>query len=410
MQNTLITLALIVGQLTSGLMWAAPSRDDFDQGIMAAAQVALERDIDRLGLDQSLYYAVMDIQQAGPTAWFVSLVGVTESEWRFDDHAVWFGTAFVYWSQTYGQYVGSMTDSPSAPRSLMGDMQPATSMDVQMDQSEPTAGYIFPWAEGSTMFFGPLGVHNVGYGQDPNKVKAVDFVSGSDFGGSAAPDTVVAAATGTIIATCRDSTSMAIVVDSYGSRFVYAHLQIDGSLTKGREITQGEPFGVLVWGDFTGACGYADQEPDHYHLHFGMPSDTDQWRLEDCTITFSANSWDCDGTTVEPGDWFPIAEGNPWTGGGGKNTFSNFWDHMLSGWVNMILTVFSGMPDHKSANIASNVIMNANFILKVTYVLLLTNFRMGLPMALFGLVLILETGRLIYTAYMLIKKAIPVIG
>jgi Tol biopolymer transport system component len=153
------------------------------------------------------------------------------------------------------------------------------------------------------MYYGVLGVHNAGFASIVGNWKAVDFLSDGDTSVGHAPNRLLAAAPGTISYVCRDSLSVAVLVDD----LLYVHLLDNSKLTLGYTFDRGEEMGALKTGSFNDSCGYAYQGADWFHLHWGFP-DTGSFEAGGWTLDFSDELWRRGDETRGVYSWFESFE------------------------------------------------------------------------------------------------------
>ncbi len=160
-----------------------------------------------------------------------------------------------------------------------------------------------PWQSGTSMQYGPSGVHEAGY--DPiwgtGGWKAVDLLSDGSTGH--APNSVKAVTGGTIDGVCDDGTTVAVKMGG----FIYAHLLKNDRLVIGHSFSQGDELGQLKTGTFGTkgkGCGYADQSPGWFHLHLGFPN-TDSIVFGDWTLNLSEEVWRRGNETRKVNQWIP---------------------------------------------------------------------------------------------------------
>lgn len=230
-------------------------------------------------------YAITSVTD-GTEGVFVSLVGLDADtpapyDWSFenDEQIVWIGSLL----KVEGDY-------------SVYDPDPLTTQ-----ATGGGADVSFPWAIGSKMLFGPLGIHGA-------QENAVDWVSGDDMGAGAAGPEVYASSSGTVISVCEDGTQKGYVIDGE-YRFGYLHLQSNSSLTQGQTVTRGQYLGRLKYGSFDDTCGGASQEANHYHLHWTFQPADGHFQAESWILNYSTSEWVRGNQKVKINQWM--------TGGGG---------------------------------------------------------------------------------------------
>jgi hypothetical protein len=275
-------------------------------------------------------YAISGVS-LGDGGTYVSLVGLDPDtpapyDWNYENETIiWEGSLF----QTGGVFsVYVPTRYPTIEAASGGG-----------------ADVAFPWAIGSKMMFGPRGIHG---GQN----NAVDWVSGDDLGEGAAGPEVYASADGEIINVCEDNTQMGITVDGPNYRFGYLHLEKDSNLTVGKAFVRGDYIGRLKYGKFTDTCGYADQAPNHYHLHWTFQPENGIFKAESWILYYNTSEWKRGNETVKVNQWM--------TGGGGIDnptdpgdpgdptvpvSVPRFWTYILTGVRSIYNKLLAVMPD-----------------------------------------------------------------
>jgi hypothetical protein len=290
---------------------------------------------------------------------FVSLAGLDPNtpppyDWSLED-------GNVIWTGTLTRVNGVI--ELYQPNRARAQVMPLASVAYPLIQLLPSLDgggteIYFPWATGSQMMFGTRGVHGGGFGI--TGAVGIDWLSGDDFGGLAAPPTVYASTDGTITDVCTDDHSMAIKVEGTAETIGYYHLEIDSAMTNGTTVTRGQPIGNLVYGSFNDDCGWAEQQPDHYHLHWVIVPDGNSYQAEGWTLHTGDEEWSRGSTTVGPSQWlqggggfgsYGSGEDDPGSAGTGtlvivpgQDTASSgggkhLWDYVLLG-VNSFYTAF----------------------------------------------------------------------
>lgn len=278
----------------------------------------------------------------------VSLVGVDlpspDAQWNLSEYpSLWMGTVQVF------------EDGTVSPLSF-------ASHSAKMARPNAAAGggsYVaFPWEAGKTVIYGPRGVHGDGdYGTEG--LLAVDFVSGTGFGPSAAGDGVYASDDGIVDYVCEDETSTAIRTHnaSTGDYFVYAHILANDNLDYDVEFSKGELIGSLKHGSFDDTCGWAEQQSTSWHVHWMFQPASGSFRAEDCRLTVSTERWDCSGESIGTGKVIyggggsgaVSAEGLGTATGGVADTQATFWDYFLGGIIRVMdVLFFKQLPEHGS--------------------------------------------------------------
>jgi hypothetical protein len=278
----------------------------------------------------------------------VSLVGVDlaspELDWNLtEDPSVWMGTVKVYENGV----VNPLSFAAQTPRA------------AKLRAAAGGGSYVaFPWEMGKNVMYGPRGVHGDGdYGT--SGLLAVDFVSGTSFGPSAADDNVYASDAGVVDYVCEDTTSTAIRTHNTetGDYFVYAHILANDNLDYDVEFAKGELIGSLKHGSFDDTCGWAEQGSTSWHVHWMFQPASGSFRAEDCRLTVSTERWDCNGEDIGTGEYLYggggagalSASGLGTASGGTADTQATFWDYFLGGIIRIMDTLFfKQLPEHGS--------------------------------------------------------------
>ncbi|MEP7135808.1 MAG: hypothetical protein ABI904_12835 [Chloroflexota bacterium] len=283
----------------------------------------------------------------------VSLVGVDlaspDAAWTFtEDPSAWMGTVKV------------LADGSVSPLSVA--MQAPLKVWAIPKLAAGGGSYVaFPWQAGTAVMYGPRGVHGDGdYGT--SGLVAVDLVSGTDLGPSAANDGVYASDVGTVDYVCEDALTVAVRThnETTGDYFVYAHMLANDNLDYDVNFARGELMGSLKHGSFNDTCGWAEQAPNHWHVHWMFEPASGSFRAEDCRLTVSTEKWDCSGKTVGTGQSIyggggfgsasQSASGLGTAGSGIADTQATFWDYLLGGMIFMFDKLFvEQLPEHTSA-------------------------------------------------------------
>jgi hypothetical protein len=240
---------------------------------------------------------------------FISLAGIDPAtpapyNWNLEEgNVIWTGTV----TRVHGQLQLFSPDQVIA-----ASIVPFASL---LNIFLPAAGggpdVAFPWQGGAKLMYGTRGVHGGGFGFGIG----LDFVGGNDLGSNVASDVVYASATGTVTAVCKDDYSAAIKVEGGGTKIAYFHFLLDtAGLEVGTTYARGAPIGRLRPGNFNGGtsgCGWADQQANHYHLHWVVEPASGKYRAEGYQLSTSTQKWTRGNESVSTGQWI--------TGGGGSS-------------------------------------------------------------------------------------------
>jgi len=298
----------------------------------------------------------------------------------------------------------------------------------------------FPWEMGKKMYMGSGGVHGT------ETWPAVDFFSGDEYGGDAAPPFVYGVANGTISWLCEDANNVGFTVATSGDGgdLLYIHLALgNDDLYTGASITRGGYVGVLVHGSFSdpGVCGsgsgfYASQLASHYHLHLGFQPSGGKFIMEDWVLDTSTTEWTRGNDVVTIGGWL-TAE---WNGTGspilptpiptpipgepctdchtvpdmtethaGEGDF--FFDNIVGGIMDLVDAARERYPrSEQEIGIATTTARGIAVGARIMFVIIRSNFNLTVTLIVLSAVTILEVLYILYSLYMLIKAAIPIVG
>lgn len=381
-------------------------------------------------------YAISNVSQLSADEFMVSIVGVdTGVDWNFIDNAVWTGMAAI--TRQSGALVGVLQNDPAFVETVIEmPIDPETIERLQddgiggitdteevFDPLAPTDTPYFPFASGSSAIYGIRGVHSHG------NLSAVDFLG--YYATGIMPNAVYAAHDGAVTSICRDDTQMGLRIGP----FYYLHLVNNPSIVEGQYFSVHDYIGALVAGSFDDTCGYAEQQATHYHLHFAFSPDQsgglymESWRLDVSTEewTYVDGSTREAGQLIGPSDWNgvipepapsdPPEEGtppgdytdptSPPTPGGNSNG-TNFWTFLVGGFRSIVSRIVAILPQHQSIDLAVTVGAYAALPIQIVYITGVVNYT--LAFVIVGLIVVLEFVRFIYSIWMWIKRAIPVVG
>ncbi len=274
-------------------------------------------------LPDIVYYAISDVRQVD--GWIIaSVIGLAKLDdalgWTFEDGA-WFGLVLL--KQEAGSWSGATQGTveysdllAEIPDDILTESAKQALDPLNPPEITTQTGYIFPWQAGTSMRYGYLGVHPNGFPGNVTGWKAVDMLSDGDTLAGHAPNHLLAAAAGTISYRCIDSVNVAVHLGD----FFYTHLLNNSNLYVGKVFNQGEEIGQLKPGKFQGNCGYADQNSDTFHVHWGFPNADLQ--VEAWTLSITTKNWTSGSTTISPGNGWIQAGGN-WSSG---DWTANYYD------------------------------------------------------------------------------------
>ncbi|HEX9115913.1 MAG TPA: hypothetical protein VGA61_07590, partial [Anaerolineae bacterium] len=235
-----------------------------------------------------------------------------QGHWRLIEDGAWFGLVIVH-RLPDGQYMAAVEGADAYPALLAATparlVGPRARQDLLPSPVRgPSAATTlrFPWQPGSQMLYGTLGVHNSDFASWVTGWKAVDLLSDGNTAAGHAPNRLLASAAGTIGPVCNDGTSVAIRMDSGGSpQLLYVHLQNNASLHTGMTFNQGDQIGQLRPGYFNAPCGWANQAPNWFHVHYGFPAASGFFQVENWTLNLTDQIWYNGSQTRTTGQWLP---------------------------------------------------------------------------------------------------------
>ena len=401
-------------------MWDS-TVDDLDANISAAIETELDTNNPCMDCGS---FVITDVYQFG-TRYYVSVAGVAygadEEYWSVMEDAEWVGIISLNASYEVIED-GGIAD--------FGEYGGASEV------------YYFPWAKGTQMDYGGLGVHGRGEFQDSGLTDgnwaAVDWFSGDtssdEYSSGYAPNVIYGSQTAQIAYVCRKDTSMGVLA----GEFLYLHLVNDPNLGFGDTIERGKPFGSLLPDTFDDyPCGHGVQDPYEWHVHLLFNAGEDGiFQIEDWAIDInqggpspldsvyegrgdtkaalwvnvktgavvgpkygSADShtmtatWVGDPMAVDPGN-FTIPTGSDGSTGvdtsagtvdssgaptGSYGGGANLFDALLGQAVRMRDAAVNRFPKAEEDQIASLMLSAAAIPIKILYVLTKNQFDMTIP-------------------------------
>lgn len=343
--------------------------------------------------------------------WYVSLVGQEiydlEKDWSFEDgDAVWMGTVTVLDDGTVSMYSTSPQTRLNTPHLAMPALGPGGGSYVSL-----------PWQNGKTMMYGSRAIHGEGeYGT--SGMFAIDWVGGSDLGSGVASDDVYASAGGEIDYICEDGTSVAVRLEGSDDYFLYAHLAANGNLEMGHSFSSRGNLGSLVHGDFQDDCGWAEQGPDHYHVHWMFVPDDGFFRAGDCILDFDTTKWTCG--TVEYGTGEYVRNGGTGNGDGDDdpqtdNDDVSFFDFTVAGFVVMFEeSIIKLLPSHEAFEYTQTLMNTVGLTIRIARVLVYGNVNLGPIIAVIiagiGFKILFGIAWLIAFVFKAWKSLVPILG
>lgn len=355
------------------------------------------------------YYAITDVSMRG-LVYMVSIAAIGQCEpqsWNLD-------CAVRLFTAAYDGETAALEGTPEydfMTSSFMRDYH-------QINPSAQTHGTeggedgdypnlpVLPFRPGTKVLIGPRGVHDAGYSL--TGWKAVDLVSGTDMGGNAAPNEVYASVDSEITYVCRDDHSVAV----RAGNFLYAHLMDNANLTVGYDLKRGVKFASMVIGSFSDTCGWASQQPNHWHLHFAVPgtnaTEFSGWLFKPFEGMFISSNGERIGTGDYLTNWTTTSDGSSGDPGEQIKQGNSFWDSIVAGLINFVRSgVLSRFDKRTNTDYASVYVNASGVVLRIFFILFSTSFKLHIFAFVVTAMMILEPARIIYKLYIAIKKAIP---
>jgi len=455
---TPLILGIVLVFCFFGVVMAAPadmadSSVPVDQAVEDAAAAALGQSPPIT--DTVDYYAITHVRAITTTNHYLLSVTALDVDdpgsWNIMDHALWEGLVIVHSDQGI-TYTAGVQDTITFTNiitgagldggyvcHLTGENCPAYSYDAQAAAEVP----IFPWTQGTKMWYSDLkgGVHEGTDGLAGDR--AVDWVSGDTYGSNAAPNMVYTSQSGYVDYLCNDDFQTTITIGNFG----YMHLQPNPNIYEGQYYQRGQAIGPLVYGNIDKElqqCGYAEQRATSFHLHWSFKPSNGYFRAENWTLTVSDSTWRNGSDVVRPGAnmwayWSgepipppptvtpggptitpggPTVTPNPGVGDPGASyTMVSFWNPILVAIWNMSKIAASRLPDHNEFGIMTTILQAADTVLRVTFVLVKSNFDMQIVFLCAGIIMFMETigmiskvARMIAAAIRFVLSFIPFLG
>ena len=262
-------------------------------------------------------YAVTDVRSFGQHALVsvIGLAGLSASQpWNLPDNGAWFGLVALERAAD-DRWIGAVEGTPSfsavlerLPDHVLGAAA-KLGLDPLRRPNLPASAYRFPWPDGTSMYYGSLGVHANGFPSLVSGWLAVDMLSDGNTASGHAPNQLLASAAGTITYRCTPyagETSTAIKIGN----LMYTHLLYSANLYVGRTVTQGETLGQLKPGTFSEVCGYASQGAGWFHVHWGFPN-TSPFEAGGWSLNLSDSVWRRGNESRSANGWMRADPGVP---------------------------------------------------------------------------------------------------
>lgn len=362
------------------------------------------------------YYAITDYTLNGGV-YVVSIMALgpeVDPNAYTIDQTLWLGTVAIQESTWTGAIEGTpeyinLTDDVffrPLPTAMPGF---GTSAEGGED-GEDYFGPLLPITPGAQVIYGVRGIHEAGYGT--TNWRAIDLVSGTDYGGNYANADVYGSYQEQVTYVCRDTNGVTVKTNTR----IYGHLKENSSLQVGLQIYRGVKFATMIPGTFSGTCGWGQQQPNHFHIHYGVAISGDNTidfgsrftanlTLSTSEITFNLTD------TYNPGDTILNITTNEIDTGGDPNTQftgESFWDSIVGSIIGFInQKILSRYPQGQEWEAGATYVSATGAILKVVFILMSSNFKLEIFAFVVILILILEPVRTIFRIWKIIRKVIP---
>ena len=332
------------------------------------------------------YYVITDVTLK--RVYLVSVAGVTTDTWTLAD-AVWVGIIAV---DPQNNYQAALRGTPEFDTMTDGILEGGGG---GSGQELP----MFPLEPGKKFIYGTRGVHG------GSTWTAIDLVSGYDLGDDFAPNSVYAAASGTITYVCRDDYQVGVYTDDY----MYLHLKDNAFLKPGSQLVRGMPFASMVEGSIPSSapCGWAEQQPDHYHVHWGFKPQGDTfavaggWILDLNTGIFHNGS-----QSVSPGQVITAPGVDDGSSVGTPDSGTSFWDPLVDLVIRMMQRILVHFPTRQGWMIGMYLLSAARMTVRTFHVLLGGVFDLTIPVLVITTIGVVEIIRILMTVYFLVRKVL----
>ncbi len=249
---------------------------------LAVTDVLARNDAALLGATQFAMTAY-DCEQA---TCFVSIAGFDDTlldaaTWSLDQ-AVFIGTIVVT-KRADGQYVGMLERETGFRAMAAQSLSPRAVQLFAAQTTSDTLPYDFPWEPGTSMVYGVLGVHKGGF---IDGWRAVDFLSDGNTSLNHGPNKLLTAAAGTVTYVCDDGVNLAVRIGD----LIYVHLLPNDRLRVGQVFARGAELGPLKPGTYSTRCGFANQQPQNFHVHLAFPP-AETFTMGGWTLNVSDGVW-----------------------------------------------------------------------------------------------------------------------
>jgi hypothetical protein len=271
-----------------------PGTVDIPDTFRQPVRAALNRNSARLNGTRYALVTAFDCE-AGSGICFVSISGFVEAPdpatWKLENVAA---IETVVLNRRANGSIDGVLASEDSFSAMTADMQSPRMEALRIARSQTqTLSYDLPWQAGTAMTYGTLGIHRGGF---VDGWLGVDLLSNGDVPAGRAPNSVLAAAAGTVTYVCNDGVNVAIRIGD----LIYVHLLENDKLRVGQRFERGDEIGQLKAGSFNARCGYASQRPENFHLHLAFPN-TDRFDIGGWSLSRSDGVWRSGDRSVRPG-------------------------------------------------------------------------------------------------------------
>jgi len=288
-----------------------PGTVDVHEDVKSAVLVALLTGL--RGQIEANDFAITDVREVDQWL-FVSTIGLNglgpDLQWNLLDNGSWFGLVLLR-REPNSLWSGALQGTPAfsdllaqMPDNLLSQDAKLSMDPLQREEIAATSSYRFPWQTGTSMQYGPFGIHDNGFPSVVSGWKAVDFLSDGNTGAGHAPNRLLTAASGTISYKCAPATGETTTALRVGD-LMYTHLLNSANLYVGRSFSQGEEVGQLRPGSFTEKCGNStlgNLGPEWFHVHWGFPN-SGSFEAGGWTLLFSDQLWHRGAETKAVNSW-----------------------------------------------------------------------------------------------------------
>ncbi len=397
MKRWILILFLVVGGIwippAAHAQAPAPEVIGGTVSISAELRANLEAYLQDFPPSPARFYAPTYVQNAGPSM-LVSLAALDiaspEDPWTIegsDDRAanvIWAGTVRIYADGTGTLFSSRVSGfARHAPKLAAPLFAPGGGAEIHL-----------PFDFGKSMMYGVRLVHGEGdYGT--SGMYAVDLVGGPSLGSNVASSSIFASAAGTVDYVCADDHSTAIrTYDAVADNtFVYAHLIDNELLVLDQVFSTGNLIGALQPGTYDDDCGWTEQDPDIYHIHWMFEPADGLYRVGNYTIKLSDKKIHAGDKVYGAGSWIlndssGTGYDNPGSTGSAGGT-PNFWDGITRAIVLRAAKIADALPRPNTAVISTihSAATTASLFFRLTWILVRGSLHLSFLWLIFGAII-----------------------